>query len=93
MVSFFIIERNDIAADRSIPSKKDNVASFDVHTDEEKKIMNKTTTESYKIHQHEIKKDYIDGNNDFVCVDQMTTPSHALFENECEYQNVLMDIF
>ena len=55
--------------------------------------MNKTSTESYKIKQHEIKIDYIDGNNDFVCVDQMTTPSHALFENECEYQNVLMDIF
>ena len=85
------LEKNDIAAD--LPSKKDEVVSFNVHTDEEKNIMNKTTTESYNIQQHEIQIDYIDSNNDFLCVDQMKTPSHALFENEYEYQNVLMDIY
>ena len=85
-ILFFFIEKNDVTADRNLTSKND-VASFDIHTEEE------TTTESYKIQQHEIQIDYIDSNNDFLCVDQMTTPRHALFENEYEYQNVLMDIY
>lgn len=50
-------------------------------------------TESYKIQQQQPQIDYIDGNNDFLCVDQMATPRHTLFENDYEYQNVLMDIF
>ena len=82
-ILFFFIEKNDVTADRNLTSKND-VASFDIHTEEEK---------TNKIQQHEIQIDYVDSNNDFLCVDQMTTPRHALFENEYEYQNVLMDIY
>ena len=76
---------------KSLPSNNDKVASCDVSSNGEKKVMNKTVAESCK--QHEIQIDLIDSNNDYLCVDQIKTPAHASFENDYEYQNVLMDIF
>ena len=76
---------------KSLPSNNDKVASCDVSSNEEKKVMNKTEAETCK--QHEIQIDLIDSNNDYLCVDQIKTPAHASFENDYEYQNVLMDIF
>ena len=71
---------------RSLSSNNDKVASCDV-------IPNgvKTVVESCK--QQKIQIDLIDSNNDYLCVDQIKTPAHASFENDYEYQNVLMDIF
>merc|ERR1711976_406557 len=71
---------------RSLSSNNDNVASCDVSSNGVK-----TVVESCK--QQEIQIDLIDSNNDYLCVDQIKTPAHASFENDYEYQNVLMDIF
>ena len=79
-------EQKEAQVDKSLPRNNDKVASCDVSSNGVK-----TVVESCK--QQEIQIDLIDSNNDYLCVDQIKTPAHASFENDYEYQNVLMDIF
>ena len=75
---------------KDLCSNKDRVLSCDVTSDGERNLINKTKSDtvSYKKQQK-----YIDSNNHFVSIDQITTPAHASFENELEYQNVLKNVF
>ena len=76
-------------------SIKDRALSFDLGSEGERNLINKTKSDtvSYKIVRHKKQQEYINSNNEFVSIDQITTPVHPSFENELEYQNVLKNVF
>ena len=88
-------EAKEVLLEKDLCSNKDKVLRCDVISVGKRNLLNKTKfdTASYKILHHKRQQECIDSNNDFFSIDQITTPAHASFENELEYQNVLMNVF
>ena len=85
-------EEKEAQIGKDLFSIKDRALSFDLGSDGERNVINKTKSDtvSYKILRHKKQQEYINSNNEF---DRITTPVHPSFENELEYQNVMKNVF